>query len=59
MISGFIGKLFDKLPKWGRVIWVVLTIVLSAYCVYRYGFFHYLLRVIFSPLISNWPTTYS
>jgi hypothetical protein len=53
MISGFIGKLFDKLPKWGRVIWVVLTIVLSAYCVYRYGFFHYLLRVIFSPLISN------
>jgi hypothetical protein len=53
MISGAIGKLFDKLPQWARAVWIVFTIVLSIYCVYRYGFLHFLLRMIFSPLISN------
>jgi hypothetical protein len=48
-ISGAIGKLFDKLPLWARLIWVALTIVGSVYCIAHYGFLHFLLRVIFSP----------
>jgi hypothetical protein len=49
MISSALGKLVDKLPVWGKVIFYVLTLALSAYCFARYGFFHFLLRVIFSP----------
>ena len=49
LISRALDKAFDKLPAWAKVIWVALTILLSVYCIARYGFFSFLLRVIFSP----------
>jgi hypothetical protein len=49
MISAAIGKVVDRLPLWGKVIFYVLTLLGSVYCIAHYGFFHFLLRVIFSP----------
>ncbi len=49
MISSALGKIVDKLPLWGKVIFYVLTLILSVYCIAHYGFFHFLLRVILSP----------
>lgn len=49
MISAALGKVVDKLPVWGKIIFYVLTLGLSVYCIAHYGFFHFLLRVIFSP----------
>ena len=49
MISTALGKLFDKLPVWGKVIWVAVTIVGSVYLIAEYGLFHFILRLIFSP----------
>ena len=49
MISTALGKVFDKLPLWARVIWVAVTIVGSVYLIREYGLFHFILRVIFSP----------
>jgi hypothetical protein len=49
VISTAIGKAVGKLPLWGKVIFYILTLALSAYCIAHYGFFHFLLRVIFSP----------
>jgi hypothetical protein len=49
MISTAIGKVVDRLPLWGKVIFYVLTLLGSVYCIAHYGFFHFLLRVIFSP----------
>lgn len=33
----------------GKVIFYVLTLILSVYCIARYVFFHFLLRAVFSP----------
>ena len=44
-----IDKIFDKLPLWAKLIFFALTIVGSVYCVARYGFWSFLLKVIFSP----------
>ena len=49
MISSALGKLVDKLPLWGKVIFYVLTLVLSVYCIAHYGFWSFLLKAIFSP----------
>jgi hypothetical protein len=49
MISAAIGKVVDRLPMWGKVIFYVLTLFGSVYCIVHYGFFHFLLRVLFTP----------
>jgi hypothetical protein len=45
----FISRAFDKLPRWGQVVFIVVTVFASIYCVAKYGFFSLLLHVIFSP----------
>ena len=49
MISAAIGKVVEKLPPWGKVIFYCLTLAGSVFCIVHYGLFHFLLRVIFSP----------
>ena len=49
MISTAIGKVVDRLPLWWKVIFYVVTLLGSVYCIARYGFFHFLLRMILSP----------
>ena len=44
-----IDKVIDKLPTWVKFILMVLTVLGSAYCISRYGFWSFLLHVIFSP----------
>jgi hypothetical protein len=44
-----IDKVVDKLPTWVKFILIVLTVLLSVYCIAKYGFWSFLLRVIFSP----------
>jgi len=44
-----IDKVVNKLPTWVKFILVVLTILLSMYCIAKYGFWSFLLKVIFSP----------
>ena len=46
---GILDRLFNKLPLRGKVIFWVLTIVGSVYCIASYGLAEFLLRVIFSP----------
>lgn len=49
MFSKAINKAFDKLPPWVKLILAVLTVLLSVYCIAKYGFWSFILRVIFSP----------
>jgi len=49
MISEAIGKVVDKLPRWGKVIFYGFTLAGSAYCIAHYGLFHFLLRLMLSP----------
>jgi hypothetical protein len=49
MISRALDRLLDKLPPWGKVIFLVLAITLSVYYIARYGFGSFLLHAIFSP----------
>jgi hypothetical protein len=44
-----ISRAFDKLPRWAQVVFIVVTIFGSIYCIAKYGFFSFLLHVIFSP----------
>ncbi len=44
-----ISRAIDKLPTWAKLILYVFTVLGSVYCIARYGFFSFLLRVIFSP----------
>jgi hypothetical protein len=46
---GYIGRAIDRLPPWAKLVFYVLTAIGSIYCIARYGFWHFLLRVIFSP----------
>jgi hypothetical protein len=46
---GLISRAVDKLPRWAKFIFAALTVVGSVYCIARYGFWSFLLRVIFSP----------
>ena len=49
MISAAIGRVVDRLPLWGRVIFYVITVLGSVYFIAHYGFLRFLLRMIFSP----------
>jgi hypothetical protein len=49
MFEKAVDKRFDKLPSWAKVTCATLTIVGSVYCIARFGFFHFLLRVFLSP----------
>lgn len=49
MISTAIGKVVDKLPPWAKVIFYILVVAGSVYCIAQYGLLQFLLRVIFSP----------
>jgi hypothetical protein len=46
---GPISRAIDKLPKWVKFILMVFTVLGSVYCIARYGFWSFLLHVIFSP----------
>jgi hypothetical protein len=46
---GLIGRAIDRLPTWAKVIFWAFTVVGSVYCIARYGFWSFLLRVIFAP----------
>jgi hypothetical protein len=49
MTLGALDKVFDRLPTSAKVTFVVLTIIGGVYCIVRYGFFSFVLHVIFSP----------
>jgi hypothetical protein len=42
-------SIIDKLPKWLRVIIVLIAIPISIYCIAHYGFWSFVLHAIFSP----------
>jgi hypothetical protein len=44
-----IDKVVDKLPTWVKFILMVLTVLGSVYCISCYGFWSFLLKVVFSP----------
>ncbi len=44
-----IDKVVDKLPTWVRFIFAVLVVILSVYCISKYGFWSFLLHLIFRP----------
>lgn len=48
-MTSVISRTIDKLPKWAQVTIMVLAIPGSIYCIVRYGFWHFALRMIFSP----------
>ncbi len=51
---GVIGKAFDRLPTWAKLIFGLLTGIGGAYCIDRYGFWSSLLHVIFNPIDLIW-----
>ena len=44
-------RAIDKLPAWAQTLLLILAIPLAIYETLHYGFWHFLLRVIFSPEI--------
>jgi hypothetical protein len=44
-----LDKVVDKLPTSVKFVLIVLTVAGGGYCVWRYGFWSFLLHVIFSP----------
>jgi len=49
MISTLISKAVDRLPKWAQRTFMAFAVIGSVYCIARYGFWSFLLRLIFSP----------
>jgi hypothetical protein len=49
-ISMAIGRLIDKLPRWAQLTLMVFVVLEAVYCIARYGFFSFLLRMILTPL---------
>lgn len=49
MIGEWISKAIDKLPRWAQLIWLALLVIGSVYYIAHFGFWTYLLKVIFSP----------
>jgi hypothetical protein len=47
---GIISRGFDRLPTWGEEIFYILSILGCVYCISEYGFWSFLLRVVFSPV---------
>jgi len=48
---GVISRAIDKLPTRVQVILAVLGVVAGLYGIAHYGFWHFLLRLIFSPTL--------
>jgi hypothetical protein len=40
----------DRLPSWAKVIFYILVVIGSVYCIAREGFGSFLLHAIFSPM---------
>ena len=49
-ISRALDRLIDKLPRWAKLILMVFVAVGCVYYIAHYGFFIFLLKMIFSPL---------
>jgi hypothetical protein len=49
-ISRAISRATDILPRWAKLIWVVFAVLGSVYYIAHYGFFSFLLHMIFSPV---------
>ena len=47
---GVISRAVDKLPAWVQGILAVIAIAVSVYYIAHYGFFSFLLHMIFSPM---------
>jgi hypothetical protein len=48
-VMELISRAIDKLPMWARVIFWAFAVLVSAYCIARYGFTSFILHAIFSP----------
>jgi hypothetical protein len=48
---GMISRAIDKLPTWVQVLLVAFAIPVSLYYIAHYGFWSFLLHLIFSPTI--------
>ena len=48
-ISRALDRVIDPLPTWAKGILGLLVLIGSIYCMARYGFWSFLLKVIFSP----------
>jgi hypothetical protein len=48
---GVISRAVDKLPSWVQVILAVFGVIVGLYEIGHYGFWHFLLRLIFSPTL--------
>jgi hypothetical protein len=46
---GLISRAIEMLPAWANVILVIIGIAASIYGITHYGFWHFMLRMIFSP----------
>jgi hypothetical protein len=46
---GVVSRAIDKLPTWVQVIFVVIAIPVSMYSIAHYGFWSFVLHMIFSP----------
>jgi hypothetical protein len=49
-IMGLTSRAIDKLPTWAKLILGILAVLGSVYYIANYGFFTFLLRMIFSPV---------
>ncbi len=46
---GVVSRAVDKLPTWVQLILAVIAVAVSLYYIAHYGFFSFLVRMIFSP----------
>jgi hypothetical protein len=46
---GVVSKAIDKLPTWVQVTFMVIAIPVSVYYIAHYGFWSFVLHMIFSP----------
>ena len=49
-ISRALDRFIDKLPRWAKVILMVLVVVGCVYYIAHYGFLTFLLKAILSPM---------
>jgi hypothetical protein len=49
-ISRAVDRLIDKLPRWAQLTLMALVALGCVYYIAHYGFFTFLLRMIFSPV---------
>jgi hypothetical protein len=46
---GMVSRAIDKLPAWARAVFIVFAIAFCVYDIVHYGFFSFLIHLIFSP----------